>query len=148
MSQQGDLLGRDKEMGMDQVITVQRSVDTEEMYKLIGMENLWNLGHRFASVEVTVQQWRREAEIHEWLETNCYMDDAGHCDIPREKLVELTNLFLQMRNDGTGALWQENKSELTVRDDESKTTYLVQKVRELNALLDLDEEYYYYHCWW
>ena len=74
------------------------------------------------------------------------MDDAGHCDIPREKLVELTNLFLQMRNDGT--LWQENKSELTVRDDESKTTYLVQKVRELNALLDLDEEYYYYHCWW
>ena len=133
-------------MGMDQVITVQRSVDTEEMYKLIGMENLWNLGHRFASVEVTVQHWRREAEIHEWLETNCYMDDEGNCEIPREKLVELTNLFLQMRNDGT--LWQENKSELTVRDDESKTTYLVQKVRELNALLDLDEEEYYYHCWW
>ena len=133
-------------MGMDQVITVQRWIDTEEVYKLIGMENLWNLGHRFAGVEVTVQRWSKEHEIHEWLETNCYMDDAGNCDIPREKLVELTNLFLQMRNDGT--LWQQNKSELTVRDDERKTTYLVEKVRELNALLDLDEEYYYYHCWW
>ena len=48
-------------MGMDQVITVQRSVDTEEMYKLIGMENLWNLGHRFASVEVTVSGLKQTA---------------------------------------------------------------------------------------